>query len=92
MCFITQTQLINYQTILYTEDSDLWIDGTNCTARGRREATFWKVGSVEMLFGEEMDCRHWEGEGALIIEKGDKKWSAQAYIQGEHFSKAVCQE
>ena len=61
-CLILWAQLDKYQIILNTQESNL--DGqrskdwwTNCTTRGREEATLWKVGGAEMWFGEEMDHR-----------------------------------
>ena len=51
---VPQTQLDNYQIIVNMPEIKLKTDGTNSTTKGREEATWKKVGSVEMWFGEEM--------------------------------------
>lgn len=71
-----------------TQKIDLSTDRTNCTTGGREEATLWKVGSADMWFGGEMDCRCCGGEGAPVMEKGEREKSAQGNTP-EYFPKAI---
>ena len=41
------------------------------------------------MFGEETDCSCCGGEGALVVEKGEREQSAQGYPQGEYFPKSA---
>ena len=42
---------------------------TNCTTRGRKEATSWKVGGAVMSFQREKNLGCCKGEGALIMAR-----------------------
>ena len=68
-----------FQIILNTQQIELRTNRITYTTRGIKEDR--KLGTVEMWFGGETDHRCCEGKGPLIVETGEKEWSAQGYTK-----------
>lgn len=66
------------------------MDLDNCTARGKKETTLWKVGDTELVWGE-MDLMYCAGEGTLFTEgrERERERSIQEITQRKNFPKVI---
>lgn len=81
----------------YLEVKSFWIPKNliwrlrkqNCTTSGMKMGMSWKVGVAESWFEAEKNCGCFEGEGALVTERGviEREWM-QVFVQ-EVFPKTI---